>query len=130
MNQPVDPQLAAVRTPPHSIEAEQSVLGGLLLDNTAWDRISDLINEREFYRADHRLIFQHIARLIDHARGRIQVMPGGGIKPYQFEKVIAATGCREIHVAAWKAQRDDSTRHRPRYPAGWTAGRHQRSAPV
>ena len=54
-----------------------------------------------------------IRRLVDHAKGRIQVMPGGGIKPYQFEKVIAATGCREIHVAAWKSQRDDSTRHRP-----------------
>lgn len=54
-----------------------------------------------------------IARLVEHARDRISVMPGGGIKPYQFEQVIAATGCREIHVAAWKAQRDDSTRHRP-----------------
>ena len=54
-----------------------------------------------------------IRRLVDHAKGRIQVMPGGGIKPYQFEKVVAATGCREIHVAAWKSQRDDSTRHRP-----------------
>lgn len=54
-----------------------------------------------------------IRRLVDRAEGRIQVMPGGGIKPYQFEKVIEATGCREIHVAAWKTQRDDSTRHRP-----------------
>lgn len=54
-----------------------------------------------------------IARLVDHARGRIQVMPGGGIKPYQFDKVIAGTGCRHIHVAAWKTQRDDSTRHKP-----------------
>ncbi len=41
MNSPVvDPQLAAVRTPPHSIEAEQSVLGGLLLDNQAWDKVA------------------------------------------------------------------------------------------
>jgi len=54
-----------------------------------------------------------IRRLVDHANGRIQVMPGGSIKPYQFEKVIAATGCRDIHVAAWTSQRDDSTRHRP-----------------
>jgi copper homeostasis protein len=54
-----------------------------------------------------------IARLIDHARGRIQVMPGGGIKPYQFDRVIAGTGCGQIHVAAWKTQRDDSTRHKP-----------------
>jgi copper homeostasis protein len=40
-------------------------------------------------------------------------MPGGGIKPYHFDDVIARTGCRQIHVAAWTSQRDDSTRHRP-----------------
>ena len=54
-----DRQIAQLRIPPHSIEGESSVLGGLLLDNTAWDRISDLVSEKEFYRADHRLIFQH-----------------------------------------------------------------------
>jgi len=61
-----DPQLDAARTPPHSIEAEQSVLGGLLLDNTAWDRIGDVITEGDFYRGDHRTIFQFIAQLIEH----------------------------------------------------------------
>jgi len=61
-----DPQLEAARTPPHSVEAEQSVLGGLLLDNTAWDRIADVVTESDFYRADHRTIFQHIAQLIEH----------------------------------------------------------------
>ena len=60
-----DPQLEAARTPPQSIEAEQSVLGGLLLDNTAWDRIGDAVSEDDFYRADHRLIFKHIAQLIE-----------------------------------------------------------------
>ena len=55
-----DAQVEAARVPPQSIEAEQSVLGGLLLDNSAWDRIADLIGEHDFYRADHRLIFQHI----------------------------------------------------------------------
>jgi replicative DNA helicase len=64
----IDPQLAAVRTPPHSVEAEQSVLGGLLLDNSAWDRIGDRISSEDFYRHDHRLIFQQIARLIDQNR--------------------------------------------------------------
>ena len=63
-----DPQMDAMRVPPQSIEAEQSVLGGLLLDNTAWDRISDLVGEKEFYRADHRLIFQHIVLLIENNR--------------------------------------------------------------
>ena len=61
-----DAQLEAARTPPHSVEAEQSVLGGLLLDNAAWDRIADVVNEGDFYRADHRTIFQHIAQLIEH----------------------------------------------------------------
>ncbi|MGH6611193.1 MAG: replicative DNA helicase, partial [Burkholderiaceae bacterium] len=65
MNKPIDPQLAAVRLPPHSIEAEQSVLGGLLLDNTAWDRIADLIGTDDFYRQDHQYIFGAISRLID-----------------------------------------------------------------
>jgi len=57
-----------LRVPPHSVEAEQSVLGGLLLDNNALDRISDLIGENDFYRFDHRLIWQHIARLINLPR--------------------------------------------------------------
>ncbi|HUN94570.1 MAG TPA: replicative DNA helicase [Burkholderiaceae bacterium] len=63
-----DPQLAAVRTPPHSVEAEQSVLGGLLLDNIAWDRIADLVRADDFYRHDHRLIFQHVSSLINQSR--------------------------------------------------------------
>ena len=60
-----DPQLDSLRVPPHSIEAEQSVLGGLLLDNAAWDRIADFVNEDDFYRYDHRIIFQHIVKLIN-----------------------------------------------------------------
>jgi replicative DNA helicase len=65
MNNRVDPQLESLRVPPHSIEAEQSVLGGLLLDNAAWDRIADFINEDDFYRYDHRIIFQHVVKLIN-----------------------------------------------------------------
>ncbi|WP_454764191.1 replicative DNA helicase [Cupriavidus campinensis] len=65
MNAPAaDPQLDSLKVPPHSIEAEQSVLGGLLLDNAAWDRIADFLSDSDFYRFDHRLIFQSIARLI------------------------------------------------------------------
>jgi len=68
MNNRVDPQIEALRVPPHSIEAEQSVLGGLLLDNAAWDRIADFIGEDDFYRYDHRIIFQHIVKLINSSR--------------------------------------------------------------
>jgi replicative DNA helicase len=63
-----DAQVEATRVPPQSIEAEQSVIGGLLLDNTAWDRIADVITAADFYRADHRLIFEHIGQLIENAR--------------------------------------------------------------
>jgi replicative DNA helicase len=52
-----------VKLPPHSIEAEQSVLGGLMLDNRAWDIIADRIRENDFYRHDHRLIYNVIATL-------------------------------------------------------------------
>ena len=63
-----DAQVEAARVPPQSIEAEHSVLGGLLLDNTAWDKVADLVTEYDFYRADHRLIFQHIGALIEHGK--------------------------------------------------------------
>ena len=63
-----DPQVLALRVPPHSIEAEQSVLGGLLLDNQAWEKIGDMLSVNDFYRDDHRRIYRHIARLIDEAK--------------------------------------------------------------
>ena len=63
-----DRQIDSLRVPPHSIEAEQSVLGGLLLDNTALDKISDHLRGDDFYRHDHQLIYQHIVRLIDQTR--------------------------------------------------------------
>jgi len=54
-----------------------------------------------------------IKRLVDAAGDRIQVMPGGGIKPHNFDDVIARTGCRQIHVAAFTTRTDDSTHNRP-----------------
>ncbi|MFA6015590.1 MAG: replicative DNA helicase [Gallionellaceae bacterium] len=63
-----DPQLDAIKLPPHSVEAEQSVLGGILLDTSAWDKIADLITEHDFYRNEHRLIYRHISRLTEHAK--------------------------------------------------------------
>ena len=63
-----DPQLLALKVPPHSVEAEQSLIGGLLLDNTAFDRIADLVGEADFYRDDHRRIFRHVTKLIEAAR--------------------------------------------------------------
>ena len=65
---PNDNQLDLLRLPPHSIEAEQSVLGGLMLENIAWDKIADLIGDDDFYRDDHRRIYKHISKLIEANR--------------------------------------------------------------
>jgi replicative DNA helicase len=59
-----DDDIARLRVPPHSVEAEQSVLGGLLLDNLAWDRAADLLTESDFYRHEHRLIYGAIGALV------------------------------------------------------------------
>ncbi len=53
------------KVPPHSIQAEQSLLGGLLLDNRAWDQIADLVSHNDFYRREHRLIYAAIGTLIE-----------------------------------------------------------------
>jgi replicative DNA helicase len=60
-----DRQIAQLRVPPHSIEGESSVIGGLLLDNESWDRLSDIIMAADFYRHEHRLIFGAIGKLIN-----------------------------------------------------------------
>ncbi len=54
-----------IKLPPHSVEAEQSVLGGLLLDNRAWDNVAGVISEGDFYRHDHRLVFRHLYKLLE-----------------------------------------------------------------
>ena len=54
-----------LKIPPNSIEAEQALIGGLMLNAQAWDKIADVITADDFYRKDHRLIFQAIDRLID-----------------------------------------------------------------
>jgi replicative DNA helicase len=64
LQQSPDDEVARLRVPPHSIEAEQSVLGGLLLDNGAWDRAGDLLTDGDFYRYEHRLIYSAIGALV------------------------------------------------------------------
>jgi replicative DNA helicase len=63
--QPFDASTDALKVPPHSIEAEQSVLGGLMLDNSAWDQVADRVTEEDFYRHDHRLIYRAIRELAE-----------------------------------------------------------------
>jgi replicative DNA helicase len=63
-----DRQIAQLRIPPHSIEAESSVLGGLLLDNDAWDRVGDLLVDGDFYRHEHKLIYAAIGALVNASK--------------------------------------------------------------
>ncbi|MBL4909629.1 MAG: replicative DNA helicase [Alteromonadaceae bacterium] len=60
-----DQQVNDIKIPPHSLEAEQSVLGGLLLDNQMWDRVSEAVVAQDFYTRSHRLIFESIGALIE-----------------------------------------------------------------
>ena len=63
-----DVRTEALRLPPHSLEAEQAVLGGLLLDNSAWEKIGDQLRDADFYREDHRKIFRAVLFLLDRNR--------------------------------------------------------------
>jgi len=62
-NRPGAPN-AELKVPPHSVEAEQAVLGGLMLDNNAWDHVADKLTESDFYRLDHRVVFRVMADLV------------------------------------------------------------------
>ncbi|MES9945540.1 MAG: replicative DNA helicase [Candidatus Thiodiazotropha sp.] len=88
-----DHDTRAIKVPPHSIQAEQSVLGGLMLDNASWDKVADQVVESDFYRKEHRLIFNAIAAqaeesqpfdvvtLAEHLERKEALEDGGGL-PY------------------------------------------------
>ncbi|GGA81021.1 replicative DNA helicase [Neiella marina] len=60
-----DRQVESLKVPPHSLEAEQSVLGGLMLDNEAWDRVAEKVVAQDFYRRPHQLLFETMGRLAE-----------------------------------------------------------------
>lgn len=62
---PDDRDIARIKMQPHSVEAEQSVLGGLLLSADSWDGVAEAVTAEDFYRPDHRLIFRQISRLAE-----------------------------------------------------------------
>jgi replicative DNA helicase len=64
MIQRQNPVSSELKVPPHSVEAEQAVLGGLMLDNNAWDHVADRLAESDFYRFDHRTIFRAMTDLV------------------------------------------------------------------
>ena len=59
----LDRGVGALKVPPHSVEAEQSVVGGLLLDNSTWEQVGDMVAEDDFYRREHRMLFRAITDL-------------------------------------------------------------------
>lgn len=63
-----DREVGALTMPPHSLEAEQSVLGGLMLENAAWDKVADAVDAGDFYRHEHRLIFRTISKMMNENR--------------------------------------------------------------
>lgn len=89
---PDDPQLDAIKLPPHSLEAEQSVLGGLLLDNDAADRIGDMVAEADFYSEAHRLIYHHVVRLVTDGSPADVVTVAGALSSAQKLDYIGGLG--------------------------------------
>ena len=79
---PADQQIAQLRIPPHSMEAESSVLGGLLLDNKSWEQVADLLSEGVFYRYEHRQVYLAIQALINATR------PADVITVYEYLQSI------------------------------------------
>lgn len=79
---PADQQIAQLRIPPHSMEAESSVLGGLLLDNKSWEQVADLLSEGVFYRYEHRQVYVGISALINASR------PADVITVYEYLQSI------------------------------------------
>ena len=68
LNTTVDHETDRLRVPPHSVQAEQSVLGGLMLDNTSWDQVADRVGPEDFYRREHRLIYEAVATLAEEVK--------------------------------------------------------------
>jgi replicative DNA helicase len=100
-----------LRLPPHSVEAEQSLLGGLMLDQRAWDQIADVVDADDLYRADHRLIFGAVAALVErnqppdavtvseHLQRLGQLEPAGGL-PYLARLVEDTPSAANIRAYA------------------------------
>ncbi|WP_123712884.1 replicative DNA helicase [Sinobacterium caligoides] len=86
-----DDELLRLKVPPHSIEAEQSVIGGLMLSADNWDAVNENVGPTDFYRGDHRLIFAAMEELIkaekpldiitlsEHLSNRAELDEAGGL---------------------------------------------------
>jgi replicative DNA helicase len=88
----VPARVDALRVPPHSIDAEQAVLGGLMLDERAWERIADKLDENDFYRKDHRLIFRAIGELANKNLPCDAVTLGEWFESNGLAELVGGTG--------------------------------------
>lgn len=98
-----DVDVSGLRVPPHSDEAEQAVLGALLLDNTAWDRCADLLHASDFYHADHRAIYTTLGALINANKPAdvITVFEAGGHDmPYLHSLTSSVPGSGNVRAYA------------------------------
>jgi len=98
----VDGKRSELNLPPHSVEAEQSVLGGLMLDAQRWDDVADILTTDDFYRRDHRLIFSAIEGLME------QSMPADVVTVQEY-----LDNCGELEKAGGLAYLDELTRNTP-----------------
>lgn len=89
---PVDAELAQLKTPPHSIEAEQSVLGALMVDNQQWDNVSEVLMPDDFFRNEHRQLYRTMMKLAE-ANSPLDVITLG--ETLEKEKLLDASGGME-----------------------------------
>lgn len=105
-----DDQIAGLRVPPHSTEAEQAVLGAILIDNAAFDGVGDVLRPEHFYRHEHRVIWEHICALIAACKAAdiITVAAEGGDLKYlnALAQSVAssrhARGYADIVIDRWR----------------------------
>ncbi len=84
-------RIDSLRTPPFSLEAEQAVLGGLMLSPIAWDSVADRLVESDFFRRDHQLIFRAIGELAAKGQPRDAVTLGEWFESYQLVEQVGGT---------------------------------------
>ncbi|WP_371819535.1 replicative DNA helicase [Polynucleobacter sp. JS-JIR-5-A7] len=84
-----DAVVQALKVPPHSVEAEQSLLGGLLIDNSSWDNLGGFLNDKDFYRPEHALIYKVIARLVSDNHPADVITVHDAIKSEQGDDLVS-----------------------------------------
>ncbi|WP_028769534.1 replicative DNA helicase [Silanimonas lenta] len=90
-SRPVDPRVEALRVPPHSIDAEQAVLGALMLDPQALEKVVGVLSHTDFYRRDHQLIFKAISELAEKNRPYDAVTLGEWFEAHALADQVGGT---------------------------------------